>query len=168
MQRKSPVCQKQPLSSPIVTIFDEQNDLEFSYEGVRSIVKIVLSHYEVDTDEVILHFVDTKSICSLHDEYFDDPSVTDCITFPIDGRDPITSPSIMGEIFICPQTGVKHDPNNPHQELALYVIHGLLHLIGYNDLTEEDQKIMREQERNCLDLLEKEKVVLTNPHSLYI
>lgn len=168
MRRKSQVCQKQPLSSPLVTIFDEQNDLKFSHEGVRSIVKVVLSHYEIDTDEVILNFVDTKSICSLHKEYFDDPTVTDCITFPIDGTDPTSTPSLIGEIFICPETGIKHDPENPHRELALYVIHGLLHLIGYDDLTEEDQKVMREEECKCLILLEKEKVVLTNSQALYI
>ncbi|MBM3201922.1 MAG: rRNA maturation RNase YbeY [Chlamydiae bacterium] len=165
MGTKSQACPKLPPSN--VIIFDEQNDLSFSHEEVKGVVTTVLTHYHVKTDEVVLHFVDTKTICTLHEEYFSDPSVTDCITFPIDGPEPQTSPSILGEAFICPKTGIAYNPSSPYEELTLYIVHCLLHLIGYDDIEPEDEKVMREQERICLDLLKKEKKILTNGAATY-
>ncbi len=167
MGRESPVCQKQLPSSLSVTIFDEQNDLKLSHTEIRDVTALVLSHYSVKTDEVILHFVDTPTICKLHDQFFNDPTTTDCITLPIDGPNPISSPSLLGEVFICPKTGIDYDPEHPHDEVFLYIIHGLLHLIGYDDIQEEDEKIMRKEEVVCLKLLEQQKMVWANQPTVY-
>jgi probable rRNA maturation factor len=152
-----------PLSS--VTIFDQQSDLPFSHQEVEGVVRAVLSHYKVVTDQVSLHFVDTKTICALHEEYFNDPSVTDCITFPID-EPGAPSPSILGEVFICPQTALTQDPTAPYEELTLYIVHTLLHLLGYDDQGAEE-KLMREQERNCMEMLRMQKKILSNQPSVY-
>jgi probable rRNA maturation factor len=165
MGRKSQACQKLPPSN--VVIVDDQNDLHFCHEEAKAVITTLLSQYNIQTDEVVFHFVDTETICQLHDSYFSDPTVTDCITFPIDGIDSSVSPSVLGEAFICPQTGIAYNPESPYEELTLYIVHCFLHLIGYDDIDEEDRKIMRQEERNCLNLLKKEKKILTNGTAIY-
>ena len=64
---------------------------------------------------------------------------------------------VLGEIFVCPKVAVEYALENdldPHKELTLYVIHALLHLIGYDDIDESDRKKMREEEKRCLSIVE--------------
>lgn len=132
-----------------VTVFNKQKRFEIDEQAVNRLVKLVIQAEKRDCNEVVIHFVGTKKICSLHAQYFDDPSITDCISFPIDSED--SGPySVLGEVFVCPETAasyVKKHGGDLHEEIMLYVVHGLLHLLGYDDIEEADQKIMRERER---------------------
>ena len=119
----------------------------------------------VKCDEVIFHFVDSETISSLHKDYFNDPAPTDCISFPIDSPSkPSDGPLILGEVFVCPAVAKtyaeKHDLD-PYREVSLYIIHGVLHLLGYDDQEEDDEKKMRAEEKRCMCYLEEKKVQLT-------
>ncbi len=132
---------------------------------IENTTRFILEFEEVQCDEVSLHFLDKAKIAKLHNEYFQDPSVTDCITFPID--DPRTSNetySILGEIFVCPEVAVDYSKEHhidPSKELTLYVIHGLLHLIGYGDIKESERKIMRLEEKRVMNAIEKNHLLIT-------
>ncbi|MBS0615489.1 MAG: rRNA maturation RNase YbeY [Verrucomicrobia bacterium] len=127
-----------------ISIFNRQKDLSISRSSVKKLVELVLEDRET---EVVIHFVGKKKISQLHDQFFDDPSPTDCITFPMGG-------DILGEIFVCPQVAKEYDPRHPYRETSLYVIHGLLHLLGYDDIQRSDRiKMQRAQNR----LLKKAK-----------
>ena len=54
-----------------------------------------------------VYFVTMKEICRLHDQFFNDPSPTDCITFPID-LDPATADRYLGDIFIAPEAALAY------------------------------------------------------------
>lgn len=55
---------------------------------------------------------------------------------------------LLGEIFICPQIAIEYDPKHPHLETTLYIIHGILHLLGFNDIEKKErQKMGRLQNR---------------------
>lgn len=132
-----------------ISVFDDQSALVVSPDAAKALVKSVLEGEGQTCDEVSLYFVTTEEICSLHKQYFNDPSPTDCISFPID-QDPFHETyRILGDVFVCPETAIcyaaEHD-TNPYEELALYVVHGLLHLMGYDDMTEEDSAVMRQAE----------------------
>lgn len=104
--------------------------------------------------EVSLHFVEGEEIGRLHAEYFDDPSITDCISFPIDGPD--TPYRVLGEVFVCPEVAVDyaaHHKENPLKETALYVVHGLLHLFGYDDIKEKERRQMKKKESELMSYL---------------
>jgi len=119
---------------------------------VKKLVKDFLEFHSCVTDEVSIHFVDTKTICKLHDEFFNDPSPTDCISFPIDTAED-EGYKVLGEVFVCPETAVHYVAKNGGdvmQEIQLYVVHGLLHLLGYDDLTPQDRKVMRREEKRFL------------------
>lgn len=105
-----------------------------------------------------LSFVGKAKISSLHAQFFDDPSPTDCITFPI------REPEFLGEVFVCPQVAseyVKSHGGNLYEELTLYVVHGFLHLLGFDDIEPADRKKMRAEEKKWLKLLEKNNLAIS-------
>ncbi len=134
-----------------IQIYDSQKDLLLSKPKVRSLVKAVIALEGQKCEEVSLHFVDKKTISELHGRFFQDNSPTDCISFPMDDKE--ESFRVLGEVFVCPSVAIEfastHD-KDPYQETALYVIHGLLHLFGYDDIEAEDRKIMRKMEKKYM------------------
>lgn len=131
-----------------ISVFDDQSALVVSIDAAKAIVKAVLQEEQQRCDEVSLYFVTTEEICSLHKQYFNDPSPTDCISFPID-EDSTVPYRVLGDVFVCPETAINYAALNnkdPYEETTLYIIHGLLHLIGYDDMTDEDAAKMRQAE----------------------
>lgn len=147
-----------------IVVENHQKDLPINKESVRRIVSHFLSLYQIETDEISLHFVMEEKIIELHKRFFNDPTITDCITLPIDSPDTPQPYHLLGEIFICPKTALSYAINHsqdPFEELTLYIIHGLLHLIGYDDIEEKDERIMRKKEKECMESLKKEKLLLS-------
>jgi len=138
--------------------YHEQDDLTLNDSEIESIVKEVLSFKKIKCDEIILHFVTVERITELHGQFFNDPTPTDCITFPIASTD-TQEDIILGEIFVSPKAATEYSPQNPHWEIALYIVHGILHLLGYDDIEEEDRNKMREAESEIMTHLEKKMLV---------
>lgn len=139
----------------IVNISNRQRVLSLSKEQTIKLIETVILGENRTADEVNLYLVDTPTICKLHLDFFNDPSQTDCISFPMDDND---SPAyrILGEVFVCPATAKKYAKENqkdPYEETALYIIHGLLHLMGYDDVEEADILLMRSAEEKYLRLM---------------
>ena len=138
-----------------VTIFDYQKAIKLHKRAITKLVKTLLSYLNVNCSEIILDFVDEKKICTLHGKFFNDPTPTDCITFPIDD-DSVTQNRILGEIFICTEVALKYAKEHsidPYEEVCLYIVHGLLHLIGYNDIENKDRIIMKKKEKLCMGVI---------------
>jgi len=95
-------------------------------------------------DDNYLHEINRKFLA--HDSY------TDIITFPASKNNSI----ISGEIFISIDR-VKENGKNRNEtfisELARVMVHGILHLMEYNDHTPDEKKEMRQKEENYLSLL---------------
>ncbi len=142
----------------VVDIINEQTDVQLEEAQVESIVKEIISFHGEQCHEVAIHFVPVNRICELHMQFFKDPSQTDCITLPMDDEDE-DHYRHLGEVFVCPKTAceyVKAHGGNFHDEILLYVVHGMLHLFGYDDLDDADRIEMRAAEnRHLLNLKEK-------------
>lgn len=144
----------------IINVIDRQRNLSISSAQVRRIVKAVITNEKQKCDEVGIFFVETSEICRLHEQFFNDPSPTDCISFSMDDCTSENMPfRQLGEVFVCPATAVayaaQHD-ENPFKETTLYIVHGLLHLMGYNDIQEEDVSLMRQAEAMHMLLLQND------------
>jgi len=77
----------------------------------------------------------------VHDSFLGDPTETDVITFP------------YGEIIVCPAVAQDRAPEyglKVEQEVLLYALHGLLHLVGYDDTTPNDAKQMARAQARLL------------------
>lgn len=147
-----------------IEIFNQQQDLLIDDKSVQQIVRFILVELKTKCDEVCIHFVDKEAICDLHKIYFNDPTPTDCISFPIDNSSQDTLYSILGEVFVCPKVAIEYAHDNgidPYEETALYVIHGILHLLGYDDIEENDEEIMRKKEEWCMNRLKEKKLMIT-------
>ena len=178
--------QKSPHRSLLKLIqFNDQTVLAIDETQVDSLVKTVCDLECLYGDEIYLNFVTKDQIIQLHTDHFNDPTPTDCITFPLDGpqirkntpnfdldsqnsNDPPqpvkeAAPHIVGESFVCPQVALEVCPQNPYEELTLYIVHTLLHLAGYNDLQEQDIQQMRAAEKRILAHLNEKNLVLSQP-----
>ncbi|NCG08499.1 MAG: rRNA maturation RNase YbeY [Verrucomicrobia bacterium] len=112
-----------------------------------------LPEYALPPGELSIVFVDDPAIATIHAQFMDDPSPTDVITFP-----PAPEMQSAGEIIVS----VDHararaaELNIPFaRELALYLAHGWLHLLGYDDRNEPDRKKMRAAENTLLNALDQ-------------
>lgn len=143
-----------------IHVYNDQTAINISIGHVQLLVEHVLLLESVSTQEVMIHFVSKEKISQLHENFFDDPSPTDCISFPIDEE-------TLGEVFVCPEVAIEyaHAHNtDPKDEVCLYIVHGLLHLMGYDDIEEKDRKIMRKKEKSCMDSLCKHHLGIDSDH----
>ena len=119
---------------------------------MREIVRAVLQEQGVSEAEISLAFVDNAAIHQLNKRYLGHDEPTDVLSFPM--SDP-GSKRLTGELVIgaeVAQIEAKSRGHDVQAELTLYVIHGLLHLCGYDDKSPSDAQKMRERERHYLCL----------------
>ena len=146
-----------------VLVFARQNDLAIDTKSVKPVVEQVLALENVTSDEVSVYFVSTEEICRLHEKFFDDPSPTDCISFPMDLKEDKGDHHILGEVFVCPRTAIDYvggAEGEAYHETTLYLVHGLLHLMGYDDVDNVEE--MRAAEKSHLKNLIQSECLLTN------
>jgi probable rRNA maturation factor len=120
---------------------------------MREVVRAVLAGEGVADAEVSLAFVDNPTIHTLNKRYLDHDEPTDVLSFPL--SEP-RSGRLAGELVIGVEVAREQAAQRGHDvqaELALYVIHGLLHLCGYDDHDREDAAAMRRRERHYLRAL---------------
>ena len=116
-------------------------------------MQFLLQKKSVECQEISIYFVSEKKITQLHADHFKDPTPTDCITFPLDN-------DFLGEIFVCPKAAILYNPKQPYQETTLYVIHGLLHLLGYDDISSKERARMRREEKKLMTLVKKSRCLI--------
>ncbi|MGB0409552.1 MAG: rRNA maturation RNase YbeY [Opitutales bacterium] len=108
--------------------------------------------FPIGSGELSIAFVDDPTIAQIHADFMNDPTPTDVITFPADPE-----MESAGEIIVS----VDHARSRSielgetfSRELRLYLIHGWLHLAGFDDLSDEDRAQMRLAEKEALALVE--------------
>jgi len=117
---------------------------------LRAAASAVLEGEGVANAGISLAFVDNTTIHRLNKQFLDHDEPTDVITFPLSRAG---AKSLEGELVIGVEIGVEQAAERGHDvltELTLYVIHGLLHLCGYDDHSERDRAAMREREQHYL------------------
>ncbi|MCD6277147.1 rRNA maturation RNase YbeY [candidate division WOR-3 bacterium] len=101
--------------------------------------------------EISITIVDDTFMEKLNLEYRGKRGTTDVIAFPFkEGKDSEYSGELLGDIYISIEQASRQKVGSLLDELKLLVVHGLLHLAGYNDTTEEERKIMRKKEAEYL------------------
>ncbi len=111
----------------------------------------------VPSGELSLAFLTDAALARIHDDFLDDPSTTDVITF--EGNAALQS---AGEICVSADTAAAFAAANKRDfsdELTLYIVHGWLHLAGYDDLKPAKKRRMRAAETRAMDLLRTAKAL---------
>ncbi len=105
-----------------------------------------------------LRLATDETIALLHREFFDDPTPTDVITFP-SGDDVQGDERYLGDIIVSIETAAFQAIDAGHsseREVAFLAVHGLLHLCGYDDLSQHDRDLMLRRQYELLESWERE------------
>jgi len=152
---------------------DEQGDVEVDLERWLRLARLVLADERAPVDaEVSLIFVDETAIADLNVKFLGGTGPTDVLAFPIDddhvpsgrqpdsgGRgpgaptDPADPPVVLGDAVVCPLVAQRQAPEHAgtlDDELALLVVHGVLHLLNYDHAEEQETAVMQRRERELL------------------
>ena len=137
----------------MIVVLNRQTSLPIKIASVRRLVRFILDQKNISCKRISITFVGMRKIAEIHGKFFNDPTVTDCMTFPIDKH-------FLGECVICPKVALERCPAKPYEETSHYLIHCLLHLIGYDDIDKKKQAVMRKEELRLLKLARKSACLL--------
>jgi probable rRNA maturation factor len=136
-----------------IAIASPQEIVPIDRGRMRQVVRTVLDGEGVGDAEISLAFVDNPTIHRLNKRYLDHDEPTDVLSFPLGESG---AKRLAGELVIGVEVAQAQAAQRGHDvqaELALYVIHGLLHLCGYDDKTDAGAREMRGRERHYLAAL---------------
>jgi len=128
--------------------------LPFKESDVNSILKHVEKRESVHFHSVELVFTDEAGIIDINSEYLNRDYVTDIISFRLD--DDSSNQSIEGTLYCCaPRIAEQSEEfdSTPKTEFLRIIVHGLLHLVGYNDQSDTDKEKMTSLEDHYLQIL---------------
>ena len=133
-----------------VSIASPQEIVTPPFAQLREVGRVVLEGEGVTEAKISLAFVDDATIHGLNKRFLNHDEPTDVISFPLSGAG---SKKLEGELVIGVEVAKRQAEERGHSvdaELCLYVIHGLLHLCGYDDKKPKDAREMRAKERYYL------------------
>jgi probable rRNA maturation factor len=158
-----------------VSVFaaDEQSAYEVDTIRWIKLAEAVLGEEGIRGEtEVSILFVDENAIADLNNRFLGKDGPTDVLAFPIDeepvegGRSPDSggtgpgynpspeeAPTLLGDVVICPAVAQRNAPEHAgtyEDELALLLVHGLLHLLGMDHEDPDEAEVMEAKERDLL------------------
>ena len=140
-----------------VSIYDEEYFINLS--------KVIFNHLKLDGYFIYdINLVSLEEIHRLNREFRNIDRPTDVISFAfedaVEGENKIihssNMPRTLGEIFICVDVAKRQAKEYQHsfeREMAFLFVHGLLHLLGYDHIKEEDEKVMFKLQDEIMEIL---------------
>lgn len=140
----------------IYEIFNEtEENLDKEMDKLYELLEFALKREKLENVEFNIIFVDSKTIHEINKTYRNIDRVTDVISFALEDNKTIElDHRLLGDIYICVERAHEQAIEYGHsflRELSFLTIHGLLHLLGYDHMTEEDEKIMFSKQEDILN-----------------
>ncbi|MFT7067031.1 MAG: rRNA maturation RNase YbeY [Sediminicola sp.] len=132
------------------TDFELENTTKYSDWATRILAAHQRTHSQID-----YIFCDDSYLLDINQKHLNHDTYTDIITF-----DYTVGEIIAGDVFISVDRLKENATNfkvDFKDELLRVMSHGILHLIGYNDKTEEESVLMREKENECINMFHVEQ-----------
>ena len=137
-----------------IDIANLQSRVAIDSRRLRRAVRLVLTDAGIRSGEISVAIVDDQRIHELNRNFLQHDYATDVLSFLLESAGP--SGPITGEIVASGDYAAREAPRygwSAADELLLYVIHGSLHLAGYDDLTKSQAAVMRKAETAYLERL---------------
>ncbi len=161
---------------PEVFVADEQDAVVVDVARWQTLARGVLATEGVRGHvEMSLLFIAPDDMAELNEQFMGKAGPTDVLAFPIDASeievaslparsigpdrapaDPGDMPLLLGDVVVCPSIAAAQAPEHAgtvDDELALLVVHGILHVLGHDHAEPEETARMRARERELLELL---------------
>lgn len=141
-----------------VEVFNESS-VALDLEEFTQFADYVLEQMHVGSGvELSVMFIDPEPMEQLHLQWLELPGPTDVMSFPMDELRPgtphqPTAEGVLGDVCICPQVAEQQAKDAGHsavEEMLLLEVHGILHLLGYDHVEKDDEKVMFELQRKLL------------------
>lgn len=137
----------------IVVGADEQAEIAVDADRWCRLAQTVLDD-ERRAGELTLTFVDRSEIAALNAEHLGHDGPTDVLSFPLDDdradrTDFGDVPVLLGDVVICPAVAAEQAPGHAgtlDDELALLVVHGVLHVLGHDHADDDERRSMQDRE----------------------
>jgi len=132
-----------------VEVVNRQKAVRTSPAWLEKITRKAIAVLEVEAAEITVAVVDDAEIASLHEQWMGLADPTDVLTFDLSGCDG----DFAGDIVVSVETAARVAREvgwHPKEELAYYVVHGLLHLAGFDDGTPGERRRMRRKEQEVM------------------
>src|SRR5262249_28408997 len=136
-----------------IEVSDTQAHLKVHHDDVIELARGALLAQNRTNASISIALVDNDTIHRLNRLHLSHDWPTDVITFPLSGPD---ERALAGEVVISTEMAVaraRESGGEPRRELALYLVHGLLHLCGYDDRTEADRAEMNQHQTQLVEAL---------------
>jgi probable rRNA maturation factor len=143
-------------AAPVVVVgADEQDDVPIDLARWTALAEAALRE-EGRAGELTLTFVDRAEIAALNLEHRGHSGPTDVLSFPLDTDGEVERgvPVLLGDVVVCPAVAAAQAGEHAgtlEDELALLVVHGVLHVLGHDHADDDERAVMQRRERELLE-----------------
>ncbi len=112
-------------------LVSNRQHLPVDADGLAALARKALVDQAAGACELSVSFVDEDEMSELHHRYAGEDGPTDVLSFPMDELD-VEGTRILGDVVIAPAVAARNNPDDPAGELRLLLVHGVLHVLGYD------------------------------------
>ena len=122
-------------------LFSDRQSGPVDLTGLEALARSTLLGEGLGRAELSVSLVEETEIADLHIRFLGEPGPTDVLSFPLDEDDVDEDDvRVLGDVVICPAVAARNNPADPRAEVRLLLVHGILHLLGY-DHEEEGARV---------------------------
>ncbi len=137
-----------------INIFKENIIIDLFEDHVNELINLSLENTKYNDAIINLIFCNNKKLNSFKRKFFNDDVLTDVVTFPIK-NDKNLEAEIYVSIEMAKSNAIEYNVSL-NNELSRLIVHGVLHLVGFNDDTEKSKKLMFSKQENIISNFQKD------------
>ena len=135
--------------------FDDEQHVPVDVSSLRRVAVRALEMLSVpDGAALAVTFVEAARMAELKEQALGEKAPTDVLAFPMDDLDdPMPGPVVIGDVVICPEVAEAQAAkagHSPSEELSLLLVHGILHCLGRDHATPDEEKAMFAEQAEIL------------------
>ncbi len=134
-----------------ISSINRQRSLRINPQSVKTLARFVLTRENVRAARITIAFFGDRKMRKLNQQFLGKAEPTDVLAFPQNASR--AQPDLAGDIAICVPQALRYSRNKRKDilsELSLYVIHGILHLMDYDDTSPEEARRMTRRQNALL------------------
>lgn len=147
----------------MIELRNSQKSLDIEEASVTELCRFVLEEAGFAGCDLSVSLIEDKEITRLNDYYFGKSRPTDVISFPMEEE--VRDGMLLGDVVVCVPQAVRAAAERGlpvEEELSLYLIHGILHLLGQRDNAPAERQRMEKRQQAILEIArDVEKLIVT-------
>jgi rRNA maturation RNase YbeY len=122
-------------------LISDRQTIALDVDGLVELARSTLHGEGSAPAELSVSFVDDREMEDLHVRYMDEAGPTDVLSFPLDDEEH-DGVRVLGDVVIAPAVAARNNPQDPAAEVRLLLVHGILHILGYDHEAPDERAAM--------------------------